>query len=266
MTAEEKKVIFASSLGTVFEWYDFYLYGSLAGFITQHFFSGVNETTGYIFALLAFAAGFAVRPFGAIVFGRLGDRWGRKNTFLATMMLMGLSTFVDISSFTLIAILVARLGIETVAGHRVIANFTGLIYMLPLALSIATMVLVGQAVGANDPARARLTARVGMGLTGVLAVLLGTVLWLLRERPHDLGLKPYGAPADWVEPEPLVRISPDVYIVDDPPPSRFIAVRRPWTTRPRRPASIPSSRSWRRRKPRGSFSISTFASGDSSPR
>jgi MATE family multidrug resistance protein len=94
---------------------------------------------------------------------------------------MGLSTFIDISSFTLIAILVARLGVETVAGHRVIANFTGVIYMLPLALSIATMVLVGQAVGANDPARARLTARLGMGLAGGLAVLLGILLWLLRE-------------------------------------------------------------------------------------
>ena len=86
-------VIAGASVGTIFEWYDFYLYGSLAGFITQHFFSGVNETTGYIFALLAFAAGFAVRPFGALVFGRLGDLWGRKNTFLVTMLLMGLSTF-----------------------------------------------------------------------------------------------------------------------------------------------------------------------------
>jgi len=87
-------VIGAASVGTVFEWYDFYLYGSLATYITHHFFSGVNETTGYIFALLAFAAGFAVRPFGALVFGRLGDLWGRKNTFLITMLLMGLSTFV----------------------------------------------------------------------------------------------------------------------------------------------------------------------------
>ena len=74
-------VIAGASAGTVFEWYDFYLYGSLATFITEHFFSGVNATTGYIFALLAFAAGFAVRPFGALVFGRLGDLWGRKNTF-----------------------------------------------------------------------------------------------------------------------------------------------------------------------------------------
>ncbi|MBX9461203.1 MAG: MFS transporter [Brevundimonas sp.] len=90
----DRLVILASSVGTVIEWYDFYLYGSLAAIITAQFFSGVNETTGYIFALLAFAAGFAVRPFGAIVFGRLGDLWGRKNTFLVTMMLMGLSTFI----------------------------------------------------------------------------------------------------------------------------------------------------------------------------
>jgi MFS family permease len=90
----DKLVILASSVGTVIEWYDFYLYGSLAAIITAQFFSGVNETTGFIFALMAFAAGFAVRPFGAIFFGRLGDLWGRKNTFLVTMLLMGLSTFV----------------------------------------------------------------------------------------------------------------------------------------------------------------------------
>src|SRR6186997_1632725 len=88
------KVIAASSLGTVFEWYDFYLYGLLATIISAQFFSGVNETTGFIFALAAFAAGFAVRPFGALVFGRIGDLVGRKNTFLVTMGLMGLSTFV----------------------------------------------------------------------------------------------------------------------------------------------------------------------------
>ncbi len=89
-----KKIIFASSLGTVFEWYDFYLYGSLAAIIAKQFFSGVNETTGFIFALLAFAAGFAVRPFGAAFFGSLGDRIGRKYTFLVTIVLMGLSTFI----------------------------------------------------------------------------------------------------------------------------------------------------------------------------
>lgn len=94
MTREEKKVIFASSLGTVFEWYDFYLYGSLSAIIAAQFFSGVNPTAAFIFALMAFAAGFAVRPFGALVFGRLGDLVGRKYTFLITILLMGASTFV----------------------------------------------------------------------------------------------------------------------------------------------------------------------------
>jgi len=87
-----RRVIFASSLGTVFEWYDFYLYGSLSAIIAKQFFSGVNETTGFIFALLAFAAGFFVRPFGALVFGRLGDLVGRKYTFLITIVIMGAST------------------------------------------------------------------------------------------------------------------------------------------------------------------------------
>ncbi len=90
----ERKVILASSLGTIFEWYDFYLYGLLATIISAQFFSGVNEATGFIFALAAFAAGFAVRPFGALVFGRIGDLVGRKNTFLVTMGIMGLSTFL----------------------------------------------------------------------------------------------------------------------------------------------------------------------------
>lgn len=92
-TQSEKLVITASSLGTVFEWYDFYLYGLMATFISKVFFAGVNETTGFILALGAFAAGFAVRPFGALVFGRIGDIVGRKNTFLVTMGIMGLSTF-----------------------------------------------------------------------------------------------------------------------------------------------------------------------------
>lgn len=94
MTREEKKVIFASSLGTVFEWYDFYLYGSLAGIIAKQFFSGLDPTSAYIFALLAFAAGFLVRPFGALFFGRLGDMIGRKHTFLITILIMGASTFI----------------------------------------------------------------------------------------------------------------------------------------------------------------------------
>ena len=94
MSAEEKKVIFASSLGTVFEWYDFYLYGSLAAIIAKQFFSGLDEGSAFIFALLAFAAGFIVRPFGAIFFGRLGDMIGRKYTFLVTILIMGASTFL----------------------------------------------------------------------------------------------------------------------------------------------------------------------------
>ena len=94
ITNEERKVIFASSLGTVFEWYDFYLYGSLAAIIAKQFFAGTDPNTAFIFALLAFAAGFLVRPFGAIVFGRLGDMVGRKYTFLVTILIMGVSTFV----------------------------------------------------------------------------------------------------------------------------------------------------------------------------
>src|SRR6187200_847667 len=94
MTAEERKVILASSLGTVFEWYDFYLYGSLATIIGAQFFSAFDVTTRNVFALLAFAAGFLVRPFGAIFFGRIGDLVGRKYTFLVTILIMGFSTFL----------------------------------------------------------------------------------------------------------------------------------------------------------------------------
>ena len=93
MTSEERLVIFASSLGTVFEWYDFYIYGTLGVFLAKYFFSNVPANVGFIFALLAFAAGFAVRPFGALIFGRLGDMIGRKYTFLITMSLMGIGTF-----------------------------------------------------------------------------------------------------------------------------------------------------------------------------
>jgi MFS family permease len=112
-----RRVIFASSLGTVFEWYDFYLYGSLAAIISKQFFSGVNETTGFIFALLAFAAGFAVRPFGALVFGRLGDLVGRKYTFLITIVIMGSATalvgvlpsYAQAGVFAPVALIVLRL-------------------------------------------------------------------------------------------------------------------------------------------------------------
>ncbi|WP_236599886.1 MFS transporter [Ramlibacter alkalitolerans] len=94
MTPQDRRVIFASSLGTVFEWYDFYLYGALASIVAKQFFSALDPGAAFIFALLAFAAGFLVRPFGALVFGRLGDMIGRKYTFLVTILIMGLSTFI----------------------------------------------------------------------------------------------------------------------------------------------------------------------------
>src|SRR5688572_10915870 len=93
MTSEERLVIFASSLGTVFEWYDFYIYGTLGVFLAKYFYSNVPANVGFIFTLLAFAAGFAVRPLGALLFGRIGDIVGRKYTFLVTMTLMGVGTF-----------------------------------------------------------------------------------------------------------------------------------------------------------------------------
>ena len=94
MTTEERLVILASSLGTVFEWYDFYIYGTLGVFLAKYFFSNVAPSVGFIFTLLAFAAGFAIRPFGALLFGRIGDLVGRKYAFLVTMTVMGLSTFL----------------------------------------------------------------------------------------------------------------------------------------------------------------------------
>ncbi|HWL62064.1 MAG TPA: MFS transporter [Steroidobacteraceae bacterium] len=94
LSGSQRKVVLASSLGTVFEWYDFYLYGSLASIIARQFFTALDPTSAFIFALLAFAAGFIVRPFGALVFGRLGDMVGRKHTFLVTIVIMGASTFL----------------------------------------------------------------------------------------------------------------------------------------------------------------------------
>jgi predicted MFS family arabinose efflux permease len=94
LASSQRKVVLASSLGTVFEWYDFYLYGSLAAIIARQFFTALDPTSAFIFALLAFAAGFIVRPFGALVFGRLGDMVGRKHTFLITILIMGASTFL----------------------------------------------------------------------------------------------------------------------------------------------------------------------------
>src|SRR5271155_948580 len=94
MTGEERKVILASSVGTVFEWYDFYIYGTLATILAKQFFSGVEPQAAFIFTLLAFAAGFAVRPFGALLFGHIGDLVGRKYTFIITITCMGMGTFL----------------------------------------------------------------------------------------------------------------------------------------------------------------------------
>ncbi|MDE2620605.1 MAG: MFS transporter, partial [Sphingomonadales bacterium] len=93
-THSEKLIITASSLGTVFEWYDFYLYGLLTAIIAAKFLTGLNPTTSFIMALLVFAAGFIVRPFGALVFGKIGDTFGRRYTFIITLLVMGLSTFL----------------------------------------------------------------------------------------------------------------------------------------------------------------------------
>ena len=109
MTREEKKVILASSLGTIFEWYDFYLYGTLAVIIGNQFFSALDPASRTIFSLLAFAAGFLVRPFGALVFGRLGDMVGRKYTFLITIVIMGLSTFISACCPTTLPLALQRL-------------------------------------------------------------------------------------------------------------------------------------------------------------
>jgi MFS family permease len=94
ISAEQRKILFASSLGTVFEWYDFILFGSLAPIIAAKFFAGVRPDIAFVFALLAFSAAYAVRPLGAVIFGRIGDMVGRKNTFVATVAAMGTATFL----------------------------------------------------------------------------------------------------------------------------------------------------------------------------
>ncbi|GAC1304739.1 MAG: MFS transporter [Steroidobacteraceae bacterium] len=165
-------VIGAASLGTVFEWYDFYLYGLLASVLTSQFFSGVNEITGFIFALAAFAAGFAVRPFGALVFGRLGDMVGRKHTFLITMSIMGVSTFAV----------------------GVLPNYASIGVAAPIAL-VALRLLQGLALGGEYGGAATYVAEhsppgkrglytswiqttATLGLFAALLVVIGTRTWL----------------------------------------------------------------------------------------
>src|SRR6201982_3852252 len=129
MTAEERKVIFASSLGTVFEWYDFYIYGTLGVFLAKYFFANVPANVGFIFALLAFAGGVAVRPVGALIFGRLGDMIGRKYPFLVTMSLMGVGTFFigvlpGYASWGILAPIVL-IGLRLVQGRAARGAFAG---------------------------------------------------------------------------------------------------------------------------------------------
>lgn len=203
----ERKVIFVSSLGTVFEWYDFYLYGLLATIITSQFFSGVNETTGFIFALAAFAAGFAVRPFGALVFGRIGDLVGRKNTFLVTMAIMGFSTFAvgllpnyaSVGVISPILLIALRLlqglalggeygGAATYVAEHAPANKRGLYTSwiqttATLGLFTALLIVLATRTGMGEKAFADWGWRVPFLVS---SILLGVSLWLrmqLNESP-----------------------------------------------------------------------------------
>ena len=217
MTREERKVIIASSAGTIFEWYDFYLAGSLAANIAATFFAGVNPTAAFIFTLLSFAAGFAVRPFGALVFGRLGDLVGRKYTFLVTMLVMGLSTFAVglIPGYTTIGIaapvifIACRLlqglalggeygGAATyVAEHApqerrgYYTSFIQTTATLGLFLSLIVILLLRANMGADA------FARIGWRIPFLMSVLLlGVSLWIrlqLAESPAFARMKAEGS-------------------------------------------------------------------------
>ena len=169
---EERKVIFASSLGTVFEWYDFYLYGSLAPIIAAQFFSGVNPTAAFIFALLAFAAGFAVRPFGALLFGRLGDMVGRKYTFLITILFMGLSTFIVglLPSYASIGIAapVILIGLRLLQGLALGGEYGG----------AATYVAEHAPQGKRGLHTSWIQTTATLGLFLSLLIILGTRTWM----------------------------------------------------------------------------------------
>src|SRR4051812_11340074 len=179
MSREEKRVIFASSLGTVFEWYDFYLYGSLSAVIASQFFSGVNPTAAFIFALMAFAAGFAVRPFGALVFGRLGDLIGRKYTFLVTILIMGLSTFIV----------------------GILPNYTTIGLAAPVIL-IALRLLQGLALGGEYGGAATYVAEhAPHGKRGAYTSWIQTTatLGLFLSLLVILGVREYMEPKNWAE-------------------------------------------------------------------
>ncbi|MCT2559862.1 MFS transporter [Tsuneonella sp. YG55] len=217
MDRNHTKVIVASSLGTVFEWYDFYLYGLLATIISAQFFSGVNETTGFILALGAFAAGFAVRPFGALVFGRVGDLVGRKYTFLVTMGLMGAATFavgllpsyasIGVAAPLLLVLLRLIQGLALggeyggaatyVAEHAPEGKrglFTSFIQTTAtLGLFAALLVVIGLRTAMGEEAFADWGWRVPFLIS---AILLGVSLWIrlqLAESPVYQAMKDEGA-------------------------------------------------------------------------
>ncbi|MBI3369237.1 MAG: MHS family MFS transporter [Burkholderiales bacterium] len=181
MTSEEKKVIFASSLGTVFEWYDFYIYGSLAVFISKQYFSGLEPGAAFIATLLVFAAGFFVRPFGALVFGRLGDMIGRKYTFLVTILIMGLSTF-----------LVGCLPSYASIGNAAPIILIGLRMMQGLALGgeyggAATYVAEHAPHGKRGAWTAWIQTTATLGLFLSLIVILGVRTWMGEKDFADWG-------------------------------------------------------------------------------
>ncbi len=172
---DKRLVVFASSLGTVFEWYDFYLYGSLAAIIAKQFFSAVNPTAGFIFALLAFAAGFFVRPFGALVFGRLGDLVGRKYTFLVTIVIMGLSTFIVglLPSYASIGIAapVILIGLRLLQGLALGGEYGG----------AATYVAEHSPAGRRGYMTSWIQTTATLGLFLSLLVILGVRTWMGEE-------------------------------------------------------------------------------------
>ena len=216
MSPEEKKVIFASSLGTVFEWYDFYLFGVLAAFMAANFFSALDPATRDIFTLLAFAAGFAVRPFGAIIFGRLGDLVGRKYTFLITILIMGLSTFLVAFLPTYatwgiaapIALIALRLlqglalggeygGAATYvaehAPHKKRGAYTAWIQTTAtVGLMLALMVILGTRLWIGEKEFAAWGWRIPYAMSGILLVISVWIRLKLSESPAFVRMKSEG--------------------------------------------------------------------------